>query len=289
MTASIAALVFVCCCQQENEAGPAITATTSQAADAKPNAAPTYKPALVDFGLFQPAQFPVGNWTPTGLEYEDVWFTSKDGTKINGWFFEADQPKAVILYAHGNAGNVTHRAQLMRRLQVELQVSVLVFDYRGYGRSKGIPTQGGMLDDARAARAFLAKKTATSASDLVLMGRSMGGAVVIQLAAEDSPKGLIVESTFSSLRDVADYLVPGSKTFVNADDLNSLNRITQYTGPLLHSHGDADQVIPYSQGLKLYKAAGSLSKRHLRVKGGRHNSRLRDAYYEQVSQFLAKL
>ena len=262
--------------------------TGDEANEAKQNSAPEYTPALVDFGLFQPMQFPQGNWNPAGFEFENVWFTSKDGTRINGWFFEAQNPRAVILYAHGNAGNVTHRARLMRYLQTEQQISVLVFDYRGYGRSNGIPTQGGMLDDARAARAFLAKKTSAESSDLVLMGRSMGGAVVIQLAAEKAPKGLIIESTFTSLRDVADYLAPGSKTLVSADDLNSLKRITEYSGPLLHSHGAADRVIPYSQGRNLFTNAISLDKQHIRISGGTHNSQLPKSYYRALSQFVDK-
>lgn len=285
MTAFIVALTVIGIGQDEVVVASA-RSIAGEANEAKQNSAPGYTTALVDFGLFQPMQFPLGNWNPAGFEFEDVWFTSKDGTRINGWFFAAQNPRAVMLYAHGNAGNVTHRARLMRHLQTDQQVSVLVFDYRGYGRSDGIPTQGGMLADARAARAFLARKTSTGSPDLMLMGRSMGGAVVIQLAAEEAPKGLVVESTFTSLRDVADYLVPGSKTFVNANDLNSLKHIREYSGPLLHSHGVADRIIPYSQGRNLFTNAISRDKQHIRISGGTHNSQLPRTYYRALSQFV---
>src|SRR5262249_34939233 len=106
---------------------------------------------LEDSIVFQPRVYPDGDWTPErGLE--DAWFQSADGTRLHGWFTEASQPRAVVLYAHGNAGNVTDRQFVLQLFRDRLNVSVLVFDYRGYGRSEGTPSEEGVLADARAAR-----------------------------------------------------------------------------------------------------------------------------------------
>lgn len=262
------------------------------AADTKPTNGQSdnnYKSHPVDLFLFQPTKHPIGHWAPRDLKFEDVSFPSKDGTRIHGWLCAVKNPQAVILYAHGNAGNVTHRADRLRQLTSQLNVTVLVFDYRGYGKSEGRPTQDGMLADARAARSFLAKKTSTRETDLVLLGRSLGGAVVIQLASELAPRGLIVESTFSSVKDVAQHLQPNLAFLVKSDQLNSAEQIGKFTGPLFHSHGDADRLIPYSQGQELYDNSESHPKRHIRIRGGRHNDPLPVQYNGELSKFITAL
>ncbi len=108
--------------------------------------------------LFAPAKFPEGNWRPAGLEFEDARFASADGTHLHGWFVPHDSPRAVILFAHGNGGNITHRAEMLRALHDRMHVAVMIFDYRGYGRSEGSPDEAGILADARAARTWLAKR-----------------------------------------------------------------------------------------------------------------------------------
>jgi len=107
------------------------------------------------------------------------------------------------LLAHGNAGNVTHRAGLLRDLHDQLRTSVFCFDYRGYGRSEGKPDEQGALADARAARAWLAARAGIPERQIVLMGESLGGGVAVDLAAVDGARGLVLKSTFSSIRDVA--------------------------------------------------------------------------------------
>ena len=249
----------------------------------------SYRNEPVDVFLFQPSVYPVGNWQPHDLRFEDVWFLSNDGTKIHGWLCRATNPKAVVLFAHGNAGNVSHRHRLLRKLQTEMSVTVLVFDYRGYGRSEGLPTQGGALDDARAARSFLATATSSQETDVVLMGRSFGGAIAIQLASERPTRALIVESTFSSLKEEAAHVAPGLAFLVHPDRFNSVNSITRHKGPLLHSHGSADRLIPYSHGLKLFQAANK-PKLHVRIPGGQHNDPYPRPQYDKIMrQFLADL
>ncbi len=100
--------------------------------------------------IFIPSRYPEGDWRPRGLAVEDAWFRADDGVELHGWYVAAQRPRAVVLFCHGNAGNVTHRAEALRALCDVVGVSTLVFDYRGYGRSRGKPDEAGVLADARA-------------------------------------------------------------------------------------------------------------------------------------------
>jgi fermentation-respiration switch protein FrsA (DUF1100 family) len=222
------------------------------------------------------------------LNFEDVWFEAEDGTRLHGWYCPCDKPRAVLLFAHGNAGNLAQRSGLMQYFQKQLGVTALIFDYRGYGRSVGLPTVEGILQDARAARGLLARRAVVPETQIVLMGRSLGGAVVIQLAAESPPRGLILESTFSSFKDVAARHFPRLAWLVPPSKLDSLSQIKRYKGPLLQSHGDADSTVPYSLGLKLFRAANE-PKRWITIPGGDHNSPQTSDYYQQLDRFLDDL
>jgi fermentation-respiration switch protein FrsA (DUF1100 family) len=235
--------------------------------------------------LFFPAKYPEGEWQPTGLRFSDVWFTAADGVQIHGWYCPSENPRAFVLYAHGNAGNVTHRADVMRLLQDRLRVSTLIFDYRGYGRSEGVPTVEGILNDARAARTFLAQHAGIQESDVVLIGNSLGGAVAVQLAVENRPRALVLESTFSSLKDIASHHYPALAWLVSAKKLNSAEQIASYQGPLLQCHGDADRTIPFTLGAKLFAAANE-PKEFVRIPNGDHNDWLPDEYYVRLDALL---
>ncbi len=133
--------------------------------------------------IFFPSVYPEGDWEPAGLTPEDAWFKADDGTELHGWYLPADNPRAVVLFAHGNGGNLSDRRDIIEALATRLGASVLAFDYRGYGRSKGQPTEEGVLADARAARRWLAERAGVPESQVVLMGESIGGAVMVDLAA----------------------------------------------------------------------------------------------------------
>jgi hypothetical protein len=248
----------------------------------------TAGPSLDERMLFYPSKYPEGDWKPKGLTFEDVRFDAEDGTHLHGWYCPCDRPRAVVLFAHGNAGNLSHRAPLMQYLQKDLRVSVLIFDYRGYGRSEGVPTVEGILKDGRAARSLLARRAGIKESQVVLMGRSLGGAVVVQLAAESPPRGLILESTFSSFKDVAAHHYRLLAWLVSAKKLDSAAKIATYKGPLLQSHGDADRIIPYASGRKLFEAANE-PKRFVTIPGGDHNDRQSAEYFTQLNRFLDTL
>src|SRR5262249_54873297 len=144
--------------------------------------------------------------------------------RLHGWYCPCADARAVVLVAHGNAGNLSHRAERMRYFQQELQVTALVFDYRGYGRSEGLPTVEGILRDARAAQSFLAERAEVDESQIVLLGESLGGAVAVDLAAENAARGLVLESTFSSLRDAAEIHYPKLAWLVPANKLDSVSQ-----------------------------------------------------------------
>jgi fermentation-respiration switch protein FrsA (DUF1100 family) len=160
-----------------------------------------------------------------------------------------------------------------------------MFDYRGYGRSPGVPTVEGALQDARAARAFLASRTGVEEPDIYLMGESLGGAIVVQLAAEAPPRGLILQSTFSSLRDIASVHYPALAWVVPKSRLNSAAQLADYKGPLLQSHGDADGTIPFSSGETLFNSANE-PKTFLKIKGADHNNWLSAEYVRYLDAFI---
>jgi fermentation-respiration switch protein FrsA (DUF1100 family) len=146
----------------------------------------------------------------------------------------------------------------------------------------------GVLKDARAARQVLAKRAGVDPAEVVLMGRSLGGAVAVRLASEAAPRGLILESTFSSLRDVASEHYPAVAWGVPQEKLNSVSAISRYDGPLLQSHGDADRTISFASGKKLFLAAKG-PKTFVTIPGGDHNDAQTDDYYLQLDRFLDKL
>lgn len=236
--------------------------------------------------IFFPSRYPEGDWQPAGLDFEDAWFSSADGIRLHGWYLAHPNPRAVVLFCHGNAGNITHRAETAYVLSRTVGVSLLMFDYRGYGRSEGKPNEAGVLADARAARVWLARRAGIAESDVVLMGRSVGGAVAVDLAAADGARGLVLESTFTSIPDVAAYHYPWLPVrHVLSTQLNSLAKIASYHGPLLASHGDADTVVPYSLGRRLFEAANE-PKQFITIPGRNHNDPQNGAYYDALIAFL---
>lgn len=246
------------------------------------------RPTLDERFLFQPWGADWGNYHPRNLQFEDVYFRAEDGARLHGWYCPCENPRAYVLFAHGNGGNITVWTERMRELQGDYNVSVFIFDYRGYGKSQGRATVAGALQDARAAARWLAKKAGIEESDLVLMGQSLGGAIAVQLAAEIAPQGLILESTFSSFRDVADHHAKWASWLVPKQKLDSVQQIGKYRGPLLQCHGDQDSVVPYALGKKLFEAAND-PKTFVPMEGGDHNTPLTRTYRWKLDDFFQDL
>ncbi|MBI2824550.1 MAG: alpha/beta hydrolase [Planctomycetia bacterium] len=239
--------------------------------------------------IFFPTRYPIGDWEPRELDFQDVWFTAADAVRLHGWYVPAENPRAVALFAHGNAGHLADRADLARVFARELGVSILMFDYRGYGRSEGRPDEPGILADARAARVWLGNRAGVPEREIVLVGESIGGAVIVDLAARDGTRGVILENTFTSIPDVAAFHYPWLPVrTVMRTRLDSLAKIGDYHGPLLQCHGDADSIIPFALGRTLFEAANE-PKRLIVVRGGDHNDPRTSEWLAAMDEFFAGL
>jgi fermentation-respiration switch protein FrsA (DUF1100 family) len=168
-----------------------------------------------------------------------------------------------------------------------LAATVFVFDYRGYGRSRGKPGERGCVADGMAAQRWLAEREGVSTDDIVLVGRSIGGGVAVQMAAEQGARALVLENTFSRMTDAAKILFPWLPVrLVMANRYNSVRRIKGYNGPLFQCHGTADDLVPIELGRKLFEASPSRMKKFHENTNLRHNDTLPPAYYAALAQFL---
>jgi fermentation-respiration switch protein FrsA (DUF1100 family) len=175
----------------------------------------------------------------------------------------------VLLWFHGNAGNLAHRADLMLEL-ARLPAQVFIVDYRGYGRSDGRPSEEGLYRDARAAWRYLRDQGGVEADRIVILGKSLGGAAAVDLAAEVSPAGLILESSFVSVPEMAARHYPFIPRWFVRTKMDSLSKIERVRCPILVIHSPDDEIVPYEQGRRLFEAAGG-DKRFLEVPGAHHN------------------
>lgn len=194
------------------------------------------------------------SYTPSsvGLDYEEVWLTTNDGVRIHGWYVPTDQARGTILFSHGNAGNISGRMETLRIFH-QLNMNVLMYDYRGYGKSEGKTNEQGTYSDALAVWEYLINEQQKSPDTIVIMGRSLGGGVSAWLATQTNPAALILESTFTSATDLAQELYP----FVPARWLMEIEYPTrQYIKnlgvPKLILHSRDDELIPFHHGEELY-------------------------------------
>jgi fermentation-respiration switch protein FrsA (DUF1100 family) len=239
---------------------------------------------------FFPHPYPVGDWAPDP-RIKDVYFETPDGLRLHGWLAEPDRgpPRAIVLFNHGNGRNITTRRHVLELYRDRMNATVLVYDYRGYGRSEGRPTETGVLTDARAARRWLAAHAGVREGDIVIAGHSLGSGVAVDLAAADGALGLVLEGAFTSLPDVAVTHVPLLPVrAVMQTRFHSEAKIPAYRGPLLQVHGDADGVVPYALGRRLFAAANE-PKQFVTVRGGDHNHLYTPEFVEALDRYLDAL
>lgn len=225
-----------------------------------------------------------------GLEYEEVGLGTSDGLILHGWYIPARGSDKVLLFFHGNAGNISHRSDSIALFH-RLGLNVFIFDYRGYGRSEGAPSEAGLYRDARAAWTYLIQDRGFAGKDVILFGRSLGGAVATRLASEVQPGGLILESTFSSARDMAEVVLPVlSRLVFLRFGFNTAARIKKVHSPVLVLHSPDDEIIPYRQGEKVFAAANE--PRFFFQMTGDHNSGFLEsqpAYGQALGSFVSTL
>lgn len=209
------------------------------------------QPGMIFFPYEKISETP-SNW---GLEYEEVYLERGDGLRLHGWFIPHPGAQKTILFFHGNAGNIAHRGDSVAIFH-RLGLNVFIFDYRGYGKSEGSPGEQGLYEDARAAWGYLTQERGISASDIILFGRSMGGVVATRLATEVQAAGLMIESTFSSARSMADEIFPLlSRLVILRFRFDAEADIKKVHSPLLVLHSPKDEIIPFREGEKVFAAA----------------------------------
>lgn len=231
-----------------------------------------------------------GDWRPKWLQPQNVWFRSADDTKLHGWYIHNPDARRLIVYCHANGEHVADQANLMFRLQSYLSATVFVFDYRGYGRSRGKPHERGCVADGMAAQRWLADREGVDTEDIVIMGRSVGGGVGVAMAGEQGARALVLEATFSRMTDAAAAMYPWLPVrLVMSNRYNSMKRIKKYTGPLFQCHGSNDEVVPIRLARRLFDSAPSEMKQFHEVHCGRHNDSQPPAYYAALASFLDRV
>lgn len=208
------------------------------------------------------------------MNFEEVYFDAADGVLLHGWYIPGRRDMPVVLFCHGNAGNIADRVRMLSFLN-NLGVSTFIFDYRGYGQSQGKASEEGTYNDARGALAWL-KKRGREPAQMVYLGRSMGAAVATQMAIEYAPARLVLECPFTSIAEMGRLHYPVLyRLFCRliAARYDNASKIGRITSPLLLSHGTADNVVPVSMGMELFERTRS-PKQLLLVEGGGHS----DAY-----------
>jgi len=216
--------------------------------------------------IYYPSRELAADPSSVGLSFRDVAFTAADGVGLHGWLVAGKQP-VTLLYSHGNGGNIGDRVRIARLFVEQLGVGVFMYDYRGYGKSHGAPSEAGLVSDAVGARAALLRE-GVAAEHIVYFGRSLGAAVTVDLALAHPPRGVVLEAPFASVRAMGNAVLPGAG-YLFRTRWDSLAKIGRLRAPLLVIHGETDEVVPFAQGRALYAAAPE-PKTFVALRGSRH-------------------
>ena len=239
------------------------------------------------------------NSTPKeyGLEYDDVAFHAEDGVKLHGWFIYGkkrplDKDTYTLLWFHGNAGNIGHRLENISMLYDRIPVNIFIFDYRQFGKSEGKISEKGTYLDAKAALAYLHSRKDIDIDKIIFYGRSLGSAVAIDLALKEECRSLILETPFTSIKEMAKLLHPILPLhYVIRTKYDSITKIKDVKVPVLIIHGDKDDYVPIEQGRKLYEAVNG-PKEFYTVPGGNHNDIYMaggEEYFNVIKRYIDKL
>ena len=239
--------------------------------------------------VYQP--YPDITVTPAdaGLAYEDVSFRAADGTLLHGWFTPADNERCVVLFCHGNGGNLSNRVDLIGIYNLA-GISTFFFDYRGYGRSGGSPTERGTGADAEAARRYLTETRGIDPSRIVIHGRSLGGAVAARLAIDHPPPALILDSAFTSIEDMGSNLYPWLPVrLLSRFHYPTIEHVRRVKCPVLVIHSRADDIVPWHHGRALFEAAPE-PKEFLEIRGSHNDNFLVTGadYYRGIGSFISR-
>jgi fermentation-respiration switch protein FrsA (DUF1100 family) len=230
--------------------------------------------------IFFPSQPLLSEPSGWGMDFEDVYFTASDGVELNAWLVTAGEGAPMVLWFHGNAGNIADRLD-NARLLVERGLSLFMVDYRGYGRSEGRPSEKGINEDGQAAYDYLLSRS-FSAENLVVFGRSLGSTVAVHVASRNRCAGVILESAFTNMADMARQhfpVLPGMGVFKRK--FPCIDHISSIDAPILLIHGNEDEIVPYKLGRRLFEAA-STGKEFYTIEGAHHN----DTYFVGGNEYF---
>jgi fermentation-respiration switch protein FrsA (DUF1100 family) len=229
-----------------------------------------------------------------GWKFEDVYLTTSDGVRINGWFIPAPVPLPsspfTLLFLHGNAGNISHRLEKLAIFR-ELGADVFILDYRGYGRSDGVPNEAGTYRDAQAAYEYLTGTLNREPRTLLIYGESLGSAVAVDLAAKKVCGGVVIEEPFTSIADVGQKMFPFLPIrLLVRNKYDTLSKIARINGPLLIFHSRDDEYFPISHAERLIAAARE-PKHLVELRGGHNDAFVTSAgtYRNELKKFLTNL
>ena len=222
------------------------------------------------------------------LSYRDVLLRTRDGEKLHCWFFPVPGESPVLLFCHGNAGNISHRIENVERL-VQRGISVFLLSYRGYGKSTGRPSEKGIYLDGLAAYDYLTETERIPPNRIAIFGRSLGGAVAIEVALQREVKCIVTESTFTSLRDMSKTMFPWAlfSPFI-PNHYDNGTKIATLSVPKLIVHGKNDEIVPFRIGEKLFTLAKD-KKKFLAIEGAGHNDTYivgGTAYFNEIVSFI---
>lgn len=247
---------------------------------------------LEDLFVFQPSVWEERNWAQlSGLPLEEVWLPVDEVVTVFGWFVNAGPTNPVLLWCHGNAGNVSHRLENIRQLY-QRGISVMIFDYRGYGRSTGVPSEAGLYQDALTSYDYLIHQRRIAHERLIIFGRSLGSVVAGEVAVKRPVAGLIIEGSFPSIQAMSDQHYWGLPARWLMDvEFNLAEKIHALHVPLLVIHGEQDSIVPMALGRQVFDAAHE-PKRWYVVSGAEHNDVPYvggEPYFREIDTFIQRV
>ena len=239
--------------------------------------------------IFHPDHITDRDPSHVGLRFEDLFFTTQDGIRLHGWFIPHPGAGATLVWFHGNAGNISDRLLNIKLVHDRIKINIFIFDYRGYGRSEGTISEKGTYFDGEAAIKYLLGRDDAAARRLILFGRSLGAAVAAEMATRFKTLGLILESPFVSIPEMARAIFPSLPiAWLLRTRYDTMEKVRLVKTPILVLHGDRDATVPFAQGKKVFEVA-SEPKRFYRIVGASHNDTFvigGEEYYGALREFI---
>ena len=244
---------------------------------------------IEDRFIFHPDHVTDRDPSHIGVRFEDVFFTTQDGLRLHGWFIPHQDARATLVWFHGNAGNISGRLLNIKLLHDRINTNIFIFDYRGYGRSEGTVSEKGTYLDGEAAMNYLLSRHEAAARRLILFGRSLGAAVAAEMAIRFASLGLILESPFVSIPEMARAIFPSLPiTWLLQTRYDTMEKVRLVKTPILVLHGDRDATVPFAQGKRVFEIASHPKKFH-RIVGASHNDTFLvggEEYYGALRDFI---